>query len=216
MKPLAGYLWPPALKFSPQAKGIVIYFALMEAEKYTLFTVEDYLEAEDGAEIRHEYLNGTIHAMSGASRRHNTISLRIARALDRQVGPDPCRTYMSEVKVRVRTMAGDFFYYPDVMVGCDPTDKHDYYLERPSILFEVTSPSTAAKDRREKLLAYQSLPSLEHYVIVSQERPSIEWFRRSDEGWDRIILSTSDDRMAFPSIGVSLTLGEIYEGIDSA
>lgn len=186
----------------------------MEAEKYTHFTVEDYLEAEDGAEIRHEYLNGTIHAMSGASRRHNSIGGAIYRVISSRIGRGPCRIYMSEVKVRVRTMDGDFFYYPDIMVGCDPTDKHDYYLERPSILFEVTSPSTAATDRREKLLAYQSLPSLEHYVIVSQKRPSIEWFRRSDEGWDRIILSTSDDRIAFPSLDVSLTLGEIYEGIE--
>jgi len=187
----------------------------MEAEKLHLQTVEDYLESEDGAEIRHEYLNGTIHAMSGASRRHNTISFRIARELDRQIAPGSCRIYMADVKVRVRTMAGDFFYYPDVMVGCDATDKHDYYLERPSVLFEVTSRSTEATDRREKLLAYQSLPSLEHYVIVSQERPALEWFRRSAEGWERLILSAPEDRIDFPSLGVSLTPGEIYEGIGS-
>jgi len=188
----------------------------MEAEKYTLFTVEDYLESEDGAEIRHEYLNGTIHAMSGTSRRHNVIGGTIYRVLSSRLGRGPCRTYMADVKVRVRTMAGDFFYYPDVMVGCDPTDKHDYYLERPSVLFEVTSPSTEATDRREKLLAYQSLPSLEHYVIVSQERPALEWFRRSAEGWERLILSAPEDRIDFPSLGVSLTLGEIYEGIEMA
>lgn len=187
---------------------------IMEAEKYTLFTVEDYLEAEQGSEVRHEYLYGTIHAMAGGSRRHNQVCLAIASVLRRKIGKGSCQTYMNDVKVLVRTRLGEIFYYPDVMVGCDPADRHDFYLERPSILFEVTSPSTEQTDRREKLTAYQSLASLGHYVIVSQETRSVEWFRRVEDGWERIVLKDGDDRLEFGEIEVAISLGEIYEGID--
>jgi len=186
----------------------------MEAEKYPLYTVEDYLEAEQCGEVRHEYLYGTIHAMEGGSRRHNDIAVTITTLLRSRLGGGPCRTYVADVKVRVHAMAGDLFYYPDVMVGCDPSDRHDYFLERPSLLIEVTSPSTEATDRREKLLAYQSLDSLEHYVIVSQETRRIEWFRRSGDGWERLILTAPEDRLDFAALGATLTLGEVYEGIE--
>lgn len=186
----------------------------MDAEKCHLQTVEEYLEAEQRSEVRHEYLYGTIHAMAGGSRRHNEICFQIAKGLDRQISDGPCRTYLADVKVRIRAMAGDLFYYPDVMVGCDPTDNHEYYLERPAVLFEVTSHSTELTDRREKLLAYQTIASLDCYVIVSQEQRRVECFRRRDDGWERLILSESEDRLDFTAIGVSLSLGEIYEGIE--
>ncbi|HRQ91199.1 MAG TPA: Uma2 family endonuclease [Bacteroidia bacterium] len=185
----------------------------MEAEKYQLHTIEEYFEAEEQSEVRHEYLAGTVHAMAGGTRRHNEIAGQLYRLLHSKLGKGPCRTYMSDVKVRVQTMAGDFFYYPDVMVGCDPSDRHAHYLERPSILCEVTSPSTEATDRREKLLAYQTLPSLEHYVIVSQDEPSIDWFRRTANGWERVRLADADDRLEFPSVGASMSVSEIYDGI---
>jgi Uma2 family endonuclease len=186
----------------------------MEAGKHTLFTVEEYLEAEQRSEIRHEYLYGTIHAMAGGSRRHNQICLAIASVLQRKIRKGSCQAYMNDVKVLVRTRLGEIFYYPDVMVGCDPTDRNDFYLERPSILFEVTSPSTEQTDRREKLTVYQSLASLEHYVIVSQDKRSAEWFRRAEDGWERILLADPGDAVRFEGSGVELTLGEIYEGID--
>jgi len=134
----------------------------MEAEKYTLFTVEEYLEAEQRSEVRHGNLRGTIHAMAGGSWRHNQICLAIASVLQRKIRKGSCQACMNDFKVLVRTRLGEIFYYPDVMVGCDPTDRNDFYLERPSILSEVTSPSTEQTDRREKLTVYQSPASFEH------------------------------------------------------
>jgi Uma2 family endonuclease len=186
----------------------------MKWEKYTLITVEDYLAAEPRSEVRHEYLYGTIHAMAGGSKRHNAISGQIYRLIAGRLGRGPCRVYIADVKVRVRTRLGEIFYYPDVMVGCDPTDRHEFYLERPSILFEVTSPSTELTDRREKLTAYQSLASLGHYVIVSQDARSVEWFRRVEDGWERFVLKAAQDRIEFGEVEVTMSLEEIYEGID--
>jgi Uma2 family endonuclease len=116
------------------------------------------------------------------------------------------------VKLHIRVLAGDLFYYPDVMVGCDPTDRHEYYLERPTVVFEVTSPTTALTDRREKLLAYQSVPSLEHYVMVSQDEMRVEWLRRAGEGWERLVLTEPNEQLEMESIGAGMSVGEIYAG----
>ena len=186
----------------------------MEAVKYDNCTPEAYLEAEKLSEVRHEYLAGTVHAMSGASRRHNRIALAIAAHLDRQVRGGPCEVYMEGVKVRIRTAINEFFYYPDVMLGCDPEDRHEFYLENPSLIFEVLSPSTDQIDRREKLLAYQTIPSLDHYLIVSQNERRVEWIRRDGKAWTATVLEATADRLVFEKHGIELTLAEIYEGID--
>jgi Uma2 family endonuclease len=120
------------------------------------------------------------------------------------------------VKLHIKTSLSEFFYYPDVMVGCDPADSNDYFLEKPSILFEVLSPSTESIDRREKLLAYQTIPSLGHYVIVAQEERRVEWLQREGNSWKVAVLTRPEDRLEFPAEGAALSLAEIYEGIDFA
>ena len=118
------------------------------------------------------------------------------------------------MKLHIKTSLAEYFYYPDVMVGCDPADNHEYYLKSPSILFEVLSPSTESIDRREKLLAYQTIPSLEHYVIVAQEERRVEWLQREGNSWKVLVLTQPEERLEFPGQKASLTLAEIYEGIE--
>jgi Uma2 family endonuclease len=185
---------------------------LTAMEQMRFYSVEEYLAAEEIAAIRHEFVCGTMHEMAGSSRRHNEICGQIASLLSKRMTRDCCEFYLIDVKLRVRAWGQDLFYYPDVMVGCDPADRHEYYLERPSVVFEVTSPTTALTDRREKLLAYQSLPSLEHYVMVDQGGPRIEWMRRAGEGWERLVLTEEGERLEFGSIGAGMSVGEIYEG----
>lgn len=184
------------------------------AAQFQLYTAEEYLEEEASREVRHEYLGGTIHAMAGASRRHNEVVASILAHIRPQLKGGPCKVYHEAVKLYIKTSLSEYFYYPDVMVGCDPTDDHDYYLERPSILFEVLSPSTEQIDRREKLLAYQTIPTLRHYVVVAQEERRVEWLRREDNAWSLTVLTGPEDRIDFPEQGVSLTLAEIYDGIE--
>lgn len=180
------------------------------------FSVEEYLRDEALREVRHEYLVGTVHAMAGASRQYNRIVRRIESHLNEQFGKGPCEAWNSDVKLHIKTSLAEYFYYPDVMVGCDPADNHEYYLESPSILFEVLSPSTEAIDRREKLLAYQTIPSLEHYVIVAQEERRIEWLQREGNSWKVSVLTRPEERLEFPGQAASLSLAEIYEGIEFA
>ncbi|HRQ89569.1 MAG TPA: Uma2 family endonuclease [Bacteroidia bacterium] len=184
------------------------------AAQFQLYTAEEYLEEEASREVRHEYLGGTIHAMAGASRRHIRLVRRIDSLLNGRLRGRDCEAWSTELKLHIKTSLSEYFYYPDVMVGCDPTDDHDYYLERPSILFEVLSPSTEQIDRREKLLAYQTIPTLRHYVVVAQDERRVEWLHWEDNAWSLTVLTGPEDRIDFPEQGVSLTLSEIYDGIE--
>lgn len=176
-------------------------------------TVEEYLAFEETSAVKHEYVGGRLFAMTGTTKRHNRIVFNIARKLDDAAEGSTCEVYFEAIKLRV---AGDVFYYPDVMVTCEPDD--DPLIEdRPCIVVEVLSPSTEMNDRREKLLAYRSLPSLRAYLIVSQERRRVERHFLADDGtWSR------EDHVGEESIpvpcppGASLTLDDVYRRIEFA
>src|SRR5439155_6937697 len=93
----------------------------------------------------------------------------------------PCKVLIADVKVRLGVEAEDVFYYPDVMIGCDPRDTHHLYLRYPKILVEVASPSTERLDRHEKRSAYQAIETLEEYVMVAQDRVEVTIFRRANQ-----------------------------------
>src|SRR2546423_15198774 len=124
-------------------------------------SVEDDLAGEEASEIKHEYLAGVVYAMVGTSKEHNRIAQNIAFAARPRLKGNPGELFISDVKVRVAALGDDVFYYPDVMVGCDPRDTHRLYLCYPRILVEVSSKSTERLDRREKRWAYQTIETLE-------------------------------------------------------
>ena len=106
------------------------------------FTAEDYLRWEAGQPDKHEYYHGETFAMGGASRRHVTISLNIAAALDEALEGSPCRAYMADMKVQAA--ADEAYFYPDVLVTCDPADhRADQFMRSPTLIVEVLSPATA-------------------------------------------------------------------------
>lgn len=143
-------------------------------------TVDEYLEGEKHSPSRHDFVAGRLYAMVGASVRHNEIALNIATAIRSHLRGDSCRVFMAEVKLRV----GDDFYYPDVMVACDPADQHEYYRERPRLIIEVLSASTETWDTTTKRAAYQSLDSMQEYGLVSQDKSQVQVYRRVGETWD--------------------------------
>jgi len=167
-------------------------------------SVEDYLEGEQHSDIRHEYVAGQAYAMTGASRHHNLISVALCAALHNHLRGGPCRVYMADLKVRVE----DMFFYPDLLVSCTASG-HDYYETAPVLVVEVLSPSTEARDRMEKRLTYQRLPSLKEYVLMSQEAMRIEVFRRTEEGWE-VELFNEHDVLRLESVGLTVPVTEIY------
>lgn len=171
---------------------------------------DDYLALEAASETRHEFVDGFVYAMAGASKRHNRIVGRVyARLLAAERGSG-CRAYIEAVQLRLR----DRIYYPDVMVACGPPTSDQRSEEEPSVLVEVLSESTWQIDRREKLAAYRAIPSLQTYLVIAQDERYVHWHSRAPDGsWQHELLVESGV-ISVPTLGVTLTLDEIYEGID--
>ena len=143
-------------------------------------SIQEYLEDEPTGDIRHEYIAGQVYAMAGAGEKHNRISLNIAFHLRAATRGKSCGVFINDMKVRVEHH--DSFYYPDVLVTCDPQDTQPFYKKFPCLIVEVLSPSTETIDRREKWVAYRTLPSLHHYLLVSQDNRRLEWHSRDTTG----------------------------------
>src|SRR4051812_7008678 len=141
-------------------------------------SVEDYLKLEAYGKVRHEYIGGAVHAMAGTSEQHNLVSLNIASAFHHHLRDGPCRAYMADFKVRLEINREDIFYYPDVMVSCVRDGLEEFYLRYPRLLVEVLSDSTEMIDRREKLINYPQIPTLEEYVLVAQDKSEVTLLRR--------------------------------------
>ncbi|HYN79752.1 MAG TPA: Uma2 family endonuclease, partial [Lamprocystis sp. (in: g-proteobacteria)] len=135
-------------------------------------SVEEYLQGEPASPIRHEYIAGQVFAMAGAGEAHNRIAGNLFFHLRAATRGTPCGVFINDMKVRVTTH--DAFYYPDVLLTCDPRDRESLYKEAPCLIAEVLSPSTEVIDRREKLIAYRTLEALRYYLLVAQDRRRVE------------------------------------------
>ena len=140
---------------------------------------QDYLEGELVSEIRHEYIDADVYAMTGASKKHNTIATNISSDLHQGLknNKSPCITFAADMKVKVNSN----FFYPDVMVVCDPQDNEsDYYQKSPIIIVEVLSKSTRKNDTSIKRINYFNIPSLAEYILVEQDFCQVQVFRKSN------------------------------------
>jgi len=173
-------------------------------------TPEAYLAFEETTPLKHEYLDGVVYAMVGATDRHNIIALNVASAL-RANKPAGCQVFISDMKLRVKLLAGEYYYYPDVLMSCSASDRDPLFREQPVLLIEVASPSTERIDRGEKLNAYRQIDTLAEYVIVNQDRPEMEVFRRKN-GWAREVLN-ADMALVLECVGVSLSGEQIYDEV---
>ncbi len=177
-------------------------------QRISCTSVDDYLEGEKAANVRHEYVAGAVYAMAGANVLHNLLTLSLATAFRAHLRASPCHVFVSDMKVRV----DDAFYYPDLVVVCGPVDPRAYYQTAPKLIVEVLSDSTEARDRLEKRLAYQKIESLEEYVLASADRMKIEVFRREEAGW-QIETFADGDLVRFASVGLELPIEQIYEDL---
>jgi Uma2 family endonuclease len=170
---------------------------------------EDYLACELTGEIKHEYIDGYVYAMAGASRNHERIAGNIYREFGNFLKNKPCEPFASDLKIK----AGSRFFYPDAMVVCDEQNRHDYYTESPVIVVEVLSKASRRVDETTKRVAYQSIPSLKEYVLIEQDFVDVEVCRRS-EGWVSSHYFMGDS-VHFEAVGLTLSVEEIYYRVDN-
>lgn len=183
----------------------------MEQREARRYTPAEYFAMEEQSEVRHEYFGGEVFAMAGGTKSHNLVTQNLTLALRAGLRGKGCQVFMEDVRLAVRD---DFHYtYPDVVVSCDPADRRDPYLVRqPVLIVEVLSPSTSDYDRGRKFTQYQRLPSLRHYLLVSQTAWVLEWFRRNEANeWVYTVLSEPADVLDIPELNLRLPLADVHD-----
>jgi Uma2 family endonuclease len=177
---------------------------------------EDYLALERSAEFKSEYFDGEIFAMTGASESHNLIVINTIRELSIQLKKRPCKVYANDMRVRVSPTG--LITYPDVMVVCGQAQFDDSHLDtllNPTLIVEVLSDSTEAYDRGRKFEHYRKLESLAEYVLITQHRPHVEFYRRQpDQRWVLAESDGLDSSLPLDAIDCELVLAEIYDKVE--
>lgn len=182
--------------------------------KTSLISPEEYLAGELVSQVKHEYLGGMVHAMSGARVGHNEIVFNILMALGNRLRGQKCKPFTSDMKLQVIMPSGQLrYYYPDIQVVCEQNSSRDTFLERPVVIVEVLSPSTRRTDEHEKLEAYITIPSLQTYLLVDSNERQMTIYQRSKKGFERTELNLESDNVLLPSLGLEVPLAEIYENI---
>ncbi len=177
------------------------------------FAPEEYLEIEENSPIKHEYRQGLIYAMAGASKAHVIITGNTYRQLDNFLENSDCIVYSADMKVRVE--AANDFYYPDVVVTCDERDRNsaESFIRYPCLIVEVLSDKTEKFDREGKFNDYKTLETLTEYVLISQKEIMVECFRRNAEGnWVEQIYREGEE-VEFASINFSCAIKLLYRKV---
>jgi Uma2 family endonuclease len=184
-------------------------------KKITYLTESQYLEHELLATEKHEYVDGQIYAMAGASENHNRITLNIAFQLRLAARGGNCGVFSNDMKLRIPHSR--VYYYPDVMLMCQRNElDDDYYKHSPCLIAEVLSKSTQVTDKREKLLNYQKIASLHYYLMVDCTQKQVDYLQRDNNGnWQRATLEQGETLFVqCEKFATALTLDSLYEDVD--
>lgn len=183
---------------------------MSKLKKLDYISIDEYLDGEKTAQARHEYVDGAIFAMVGASTAHNLLAGTLSAQFRDHLKDTACHVFQSDMKIKVESG----FYYPDIMVTCADIDLEAYFQASPTLLVEILSESTEAKDRLEKRVAYQKIASLQEYALVSQKEIKLEIIRRTEKTW---IVETYNEgeNVDFKSIGLNVEIEKIYQEVSA-
>jgi Uma2 family endonuclease len=187
---------------------------MSSAERPEYFSVDDYLNLEELAQSKNEYVDGWIRAMSGATLRHNMVSVNALVSLATLLKGNPCRPFNSDTKVRIDRAGMKRFYYPDLQVVCKSNEPTSVFQDQPVLIIEVLSPSTRRYDLDEKMAAYLTIASLEYYIALEQHQPIAIVMSRTADGFLREVIEGIKTDIKLPVLECTLSMREIYEGIE--
>jgi Uma2 family endonuclease len=175
---------------------------------------DEYLQGELVSEIRHEYVAGSVYAMSGGTLKHQRIAGNFIRLAGNQLAGKPCFPTGSDFKLQVPLGRGEeAFYYPDGMIICVPVPGDALFTDSPSVILEVLSPNTRRNDEVQKFRDYLTIPTLGTYILAETESPLLTLHRRDGSGFRRETLSGPDAILDLPEAGVSIPLAELYRDV---
>ena len=176
------------------------------------WTVEEYLQLELASPVKHEYVDGHVYAMAGGTQAHSELGVVAGALLRTLVRGGPCRAFNADLKVQVSPRV---YFYPDASVSCDPRDRHPGAREihYPSLVLEVTSPSTEDYDRGEKFDQYCTSASLREYVLVDHGRVAVEVRTRGDDGVWSARHYGSGEIVELHSLAATVAADAVYEDV---
>ncbi|MDJ1175208.1 Uma2 family endonuclease [Roseofilum capinflatum] len=176
---------------------------------------EEYLDMEENNKIRHEYIDGELYAMTGGTDRHNIIGGNLYMLIRNHLRGTDCQVYFNDVKARIEKR--NRFYYPDLMVTCDPRDRETpVHKGFPKLIIEVLSPGTEAFDRGDKFNDYDTLETLEEYVLVNTNKQRVDIFRRNGQsGWYFQAYTPDGETFPLQSLGLTVSFSDLYESIEN-
>lgn len=187
----------------------------MSGQPKSYLTPEEYLASERQSETKHEYFNGEVFAMVGASRKHNLIAGNIFGELRQQLKGKPCETYTNDMRVRIP--ATGLYTYPDVIVVCGAPKFEDEYIDtllNPTLIVEVLSESTESYDRGKKAGFYRSVESVAAYLLVSQDEYRVEQYgKQADDRWLLTDIRSLESTVELTSVQCVLPMKEIYASL---
>ncbi len=188
----------------------------MSMQPKSLLTPSQYLARERAAVFKSEFFCGEMFALAGASRRHNLIVGNLVRETGNALKDRPCEVYPSDMRVKVS--ATGLYTYPDATIVCGARQFEDDQVDtllNPTFVFEVLSNSTEAYDRGIKSAHYRKLASVQQYLLIAQDRPSIEsYVRQADGQWKLRDVCDIAESIEFPSLGFAISMSELYRNVD--
>jgi Uma2 family endonuclease len=192
--------------------GVAEPSATYAAADPPFMTLEEFFKFEKDSQIRHEYVDGAVFAMSGASVAHERIRHRLVMAFGTHLIGRPCQVFSSGMQLVIRREASEICYYPDIMVDCRRETWGSHFVSTPTLVLEILSPSTQLTDRREKLQNYRLIDSVEEYVLAAQDEHKLTIYRRAD-GWRPLVCAGAEAAAEFRCIGLVLPLDAVYDDI---
>ena len=180
-------------------------------ELHKIFTVPEYFLLEESGDVRHEFINGNLIEMSGASREHHFICQNILLALLYSTKPLGFNVFIENMKVKIQNE--NQYYYPDIFITREPeTDENKYVQFEPELIVEVLSETTRAKDMVDKFIQYRKINSLNYYLIVEPEKYLVLCNFKDEKGeWDMVSYTQPDEIIQLPKLNISLSLADIYK-----
>ncbi|NOT84505.1 MAG: Uma2 family endonuclease [Methylococcaceae bacterium] len=172
-------------------------------------TEAEYLALELTADVKHEYVDGHVYAMTGASNNHTRLTANVLGEFRNHLKGKPCEAFMTDTKIKV----GKNYFYPDVVVDCSAPAGGDYFAQSPVIIVEVLSKTTQKSDLTTKLMQYINLPTLKEYVLIEQEMVRVQVLRKNNH-WQSAFYFLGDE-IVFEAIDLTLSVEDIYGRVDN-
>jgi Uma2 family endonuclease len=174
------------------------------------YSVEEYFELEKTSEIRHEFINGELIAMPGESKKANKIARKIVRLLEDKINSKVFDIFNHDVRLMLEN---NRYRYPDIIVAPTIDDEDSHAITQPVLIVEVFSENSVKTDTVDKLREYSILPTLQYYLIVSQEEPFVEIYAKNSNKWEFSYFTNLQESIELTALDASILMGDIFEGI---